>query len=44
VENGKYGLEWYDDMSRGPPSRKPIPKGDLLGRNVNQQGETGKRA
>jgi hypothetical protein len=45
VESGKYDREWHDDLSRGPPSRKPIPKGDhLLGHNVNHQGETGKRA
>jgi hypothetical protein len=45
VESGKYDREWHDELSRGPPSSKPIPKGDhLLGHNVNHQGETGKRA
>jgi hypothetical protein len=44
VESGKYDCEWHDDLSRGPPGRKPIPKGDhLLGRNANHQGETGQR-
>jgi hypothetical protein len=32
VESDKYGWEWHDDSSRGPPSRKPIPKGDPLSR------------
>jgi hypothetical protein len=42
VESDKYGREWHDELSRGPPSIKPIPKGDhLLGHNVNHQGETG---
>jgi hypothetical protein len=45
VESVKYGREWYDDLSRGPSNSKHIPKGDhLLGRNVNHQGETGKRS
>jgi hypothetical protein len=44
VENGMYGREWNDDLSGGPLSRKPIPKGDhLLGCNVNHQSETRKR-
>jgi len=28
VESDKYGKEWHDDLSRRPPSSKPIPKGD----------------
>jgi hypothetical protein len=41
VESDKYDWEWHDGSPRGPPSRKPIPKGDhLLGHNVNHQGET----
>jgi hypothetical protein len=45
MKNDKYDREWHDDLSRRPPSSKPIPKGDhLLGRNVNHQGETGQRA
>lgn len=45
VEIDKHGQEWKDESLRGPPSRKPIHKGEhLLGQNVNHQGETGKRA
>jgi hypothetical protein len=45
VENDKYDQEWHDELSRGPPSSKSIPKGDhLLGHNVNHQGETRKKS
>jgi hypothetical protein len=45
VESGKYDWECHDDLLRGPPNSKPIPKGDrLLGRNANHQGEKWKRA
>ena len=45
MESGKYGREWYDGSSREFPSSKPIPKEDnLLGHNVNHQGETWKKA
>ena len=41
MESDKYCREWNDGSSTGPPSSKPIPKGDhLLGHNVNHQGET----
>jgi hypothetical protein len=32
MESDKYGQEWNDESSRGPPSSKPIPKGDPLTR------------
>ena len=30
MESDKYGREWHGELSRGPPSGKPIPKGDQL--------------
>jgi hypothetical protein len=45
VESGEYDREWNNDLSKGPPNIKSIPRGDdLLGRNVNCQGETTQRA
>jgi hypothetical protein len=32
LESEKYGWEWHDASSRGPPSSKPIPKGYPLTR------------